>query len=181
MRSPIKKKVLILLAGGVAMGLARNPRSQRYILKTIHKDLKEVDRRYLVRIIKEFKEKRLIDYREKGNGKTEITINEKGKRKVLEFDIDRIKIKKPVRWDGKWRLVMFDIPEKKRSERNVLRGKLKEIGFQEVQKSVFVHPYPCFDEIDFIVEYFKMRKFVRRGELSGISNEEGLKLKFKLF
>ena len=171
----------MLLAGGVAMGLARNPRSQRYILKATHRDLKEVDRRYLVRIIKEFKNDRLIDYREKSNGQTEIIISEKGKRKVLEFNIDKIRIKKPIKWDEKWRIVMFDVPEKKRSERNVLRNKLKEIGFQEIQKSVFVHPYPCFDEIDFIVEYFKIRRFVRRGELSSISNEEELKLKFKLF
>lgn len=171
----------MLLAGGVAMGLARNPKSQRYILKATHRNLKEVDRRYLVRIIKEFKNDRLIDYREKKNGQTEIIISEKGKRKILEFNIDRIRIKKPIRWDGKWRIVMFDVPEKKRSERNVLRNKLKEIGFQEIQKSVFVHPYPCFNEIDFIVEYFKIRGFVRRGELSSLSNEEELKLKFRLF
>jgi hypothetical protein len=179
-RSPIKKKMLILLAGGVALGLARNPRSQKYIFKTIHRDLKNVDRGYLIRIVDEFKKERLINYTEKKNGLVEIVISEKGKRKVLEFDIDNIKINKPIHWDKKWRVVMFDIPEKRRVARNVLRDKLKDIGFKEIQKSVFVHPYPCFNEIAFITEYFQLRKFVRFGEMINLSNEEELRLKFKL-
>jgi DNA-binding transcriptional regulator PaaX len=180
-KSPIKKKILILLAGGVALGLARNPRSQRYIFKTIHRDLKRIDRGYLIRIVKEFKEERLLNYIEKKNGSVEIVLSEKGKRKVLEFNIDNIKINKPIRWDKKWRMVMFDIPEKRRVARNILREKLKEIGFREIQKSVFIHPYPCFDEINFITEYFQLRRFVRFGEMVSLSNEEELRLKFKLF
>ena len=62
MRSPVKKKILLLLAGGVALGLARNPRTQKYILKTIHRDLKEIDRKYLAKIVKEFKEERLVEW-----------------------------------------------------------------------------------------------------------------------
>lgn len=180
-RSPIKKKVLVLLAGGVALGLARSPRNQKYIFKTISKDLKEIDRRYLVEVIKEFREDRLINYSEKKNGVVEIVLSEKGKRKVLEFNIDNIKINKPLRWDKKWRVVFFDIPEKRRGERNVLREKLKELDFKEIQKSVFVHPYPCFDEINFIVEYYTLRRFVRFGEIINLSNEEELRLKFKLY
>lgn len=180
-KSPIKKKILVLLAGGIALGFARNSRSQKYIFKTIHKDLKKINRRYLVEIVREFREERLVNYIEKKNGMTEIVISEKGKRKVLEFDIDNIKIKKPVRWDKKWRMVMFDIPENKRAARNVLREKLKNIGFKEIQKSVFVYPYPCLDEISFIVEYFELRRYVRYGEISSLTNEADLKLKFKLF
>ena len=180
-RSPIKKKILVLLAGGIALGLAKNPRSQKYIFKAIHRDLKEVDRKYLIRIVNEFTEERLVNYIEKKNGNVEIVLSEKGKRKVLEFDIDNIKIRKPIHWDKKWRMVMFDIPEKRRSARNVLREKLKEIGFKEIQKSVFVYPYPCLDEISFIVEYFQMRRYVRYGEVISLTNAEELKLKFKLF
>jgi hypothetical protein len=180
-KSPIKKKLLILLAGGVALGLARNPRSQRYIFKTIHYDLREVDKRYLMKIVNEFKEDRLIDYHENENGIVEIVLSEKGEKKVLEFDIDKIKITKPLRWDGRWRIVFFDIPEKRRSERNILREKLKELGFEELQKSVFIHPFPCLNEINFITEYFQLRNLVRYGEMINISNEEEYRLKFKLY
>lgn len=180
-KSPIKKKLLILLAGGVALGLARNPRSQKYILKTIHSDLKNVDKRYLMKIVNEFRNDRLVDYRENTDGTVEIVLSEKGEKKVLEFDINKISIRKPFKWDGRWRVVFFDIPEKRRSERNVLREKLKERGFEELQKSVFVHPYPCLDEINFITEYFQLRNLVRYGEMINISNEEEYRLKFKLY
>lgn len=180
-KSPIKKKILILLAGGVALGLARNPKSQRYIFKTIHRDLKEFDRRYLIKIVHEFKNERLVDYCEKQDGNVEIILSEKGKKKVLEFDIDKIKIIKPIRWDGKWRVVFFDIPEKRRAERNILRNKLKELGFEELQKSIFLYPYPCLDEINFVTEYFQLRNLVRYGEMINISNEEEFKLKFELY
>lgn len=86
-----------------------------------------------------------------------------------------------MRWDKKWRVVFFDIPEKRRAERNVLRDKLKELEFREIQKSVFIHPYPCFDEIDFVVEYFQLRNLVRYGEMVNLSNEAELRLKFQLF
>ena len=179
--SPTKKKVLLLFAGGLALGLARNPRSQKYVFEKLKKEWKEVDRKYLYRIVKEFQEDRLVDYSEKENGTVEMVLTEKGKRMVLKFDIDKIKIKKPIEWDGKWRMVFFDVPERRRAERNILRNKLKELGFGEIQKSVFIHPFPCLDEINFITEYFQLRNLVRYGEMTNISNEEELKLKFKLY
>lgn len=181
MRSPMKKKILLVLAGGVSLGLTKNPRTQKYILRRIHRELKMVDKKYLMRVVREFKNERLIDYREKSAGITEIILSEKGKEMVLKFDIDRIKINKPLRWDKKWRVVFFDIPEKRRAERNVLREKLKELGFEELQKSVFLHPYPCLDEINFITEYYQFRNLVRYGEMINISNEEEFKLKFELY
>ena len=180
-KSPIKKKILLVLAGGLALGLARNPKTQRYVFKSIIKEWKNIDKKYLYRVIKEFEDDRLIGYKEKADGSVEMVLTEKGKRIVLDFNIDNIKITKPVKWDNKWRMVMFDIPEKRRSERNILREKLKEIGFKEIQKSVFVHPYPCLNEINFVIEYFKLRKLVRYGEVTNISNQEDLILKFKLF
>lgn len=180
-KSPMKRKILLMLGAGVALGLANNPRSQRYVFKTLKRDWRNINKQYLYKIVREFKEERLVNYIEKKNGNVEIVLSEKGKRKVLEFDIDNIKIGKPTRWDKKWRMVMFDIPEKRRAERNVLREKLKNIGFKEIQKSVFVHPYPCLDEINFIVEYFQLRRYVRYGEVLSLTNDGELKLKFKIF
>lgn len=178
--SPVKRKVLLLLATGVALGLANSPRSQKYIFKKFSKQWKSIDRAYLHRVVREFKYERLLDFVENDDGSTRIVLSEKGKKKVLDFRIDDIKIKKPIKWDKRWRLVIFDVPEKKKSARNILREKLKEIGFSEIQKSVFVHPYSCLDEIDFIMEYYKIRSFVRYAEVIHISNESELKLRFGL-
>jgi hypothetical protein len=180
-RSPIKRKILLLLGAGVALGFANNPRSQKYIFKALKKDWQNVEKQYLYKVVREFKNNRLIDFVQQENGATKIILTEKGKRMVLEFKIDEIKIAKPLKWDKRWRMVMFDIPEKRRNEGNILRGKLKEIGFKEIQKSVFVHPFPCLDEINFIMEYYHLRSYVRYGEIVSISNEEELRLKFSLY
>ena len=60
-----------------------------------------------------------------------------------------MKIRKPAKWDGKWRIVVFDIPENLRSIRQALREHLCRLQFYQLQKSVFVLPYECGDEIEF--------------------------------
>lgn len=42
------------------------------------------------------------------------------------------------KWDGKFRVVIFDIPEKNRKVRNILRWRLKSWGFKYLQKSLWV-------------------------------------------
>ena len=178
--SPAKRKFLLLLGAGVALGLAGSPRSQKYIFKKVRKEWNFIDKDYLYRLIREFRHERLVDFVENGDGSTRIVLSEKGEKRVLEFRIDGLRIKEPLRWDKKGRMEFFDIPEKKRRDRNILREKLKEIGFSEIQKSVFIHPFPCLDEIDFIMEYYKLRNFVRYGEVMNISNEAELKIRFNL-
>jgi len=54
-------------------------------------------------------------------------------------------------WDGKWRVVIWDIPEKRRVTRDLLRYKLKILGFQRLQKSVWISKKNCTEELrDFI-------------------------------
>lgn len=105
-------------------------------------------------------------------------LTEKGRRKILIFNADNLKIKKPAFWDKKWRMVIFDIPESKKRARNALRQKLGNLSFYSWQKSVFVHPYNCLDEIEFITELFQVRPYVRFFEATNILNEAELRLYF---
>jgi hypothetical protein len=178
--SPVKRKVLLLLQAGLALSLTPSPKTHFYILKELSKDWQEIDRQYLRQIVREFYRERLVGWQEKADGSVRIVLTEKGKRKTLEFNIDDLRIKEPVVWDGQWRIVFFDIPEKRRWVRDALRNKLRELGFYEMQKSVFVHPFSCRDEIDFIVEFFNIRPFVRYAEMINPTNEAELKLKFNL-
>jgi phenylacetic acid degradation operon negative regulatory protein len=59
-------------------------------------------------------------------------------------------------WDGKWRIVMFDIPQKYERQRHLFRAKLKTLGFQMIQKSVFVIPYPCEQELSRVCHSLKL-------------------------
>jgi hypothetical protein len=83
-----------------------------------------------------------------------IFLTEKGKKKAGWMQIDELRIKKPKKWDGKWRIIMFDIAELKKIYREVLRGKLKEMGLQIFQKSAWITPYDCKDEIELIKNFF---------------------------
>lgn len=180
-QSETKQKILLLLFAGVALGLSRSPKNYFKILESVAKEWKEIKRRRLLDIIREFYNERIVDYREDKNGIVEIVLTKEGKKKALKYQIDEIEIKKPDKWDGKWRIVIFDIPEKRKKAREALRLKLKDIGFKELQKSVFVLPYECEDEIDFIVEVFEIRPYVRFLRVESFTNEEQFKLKFKLY
>ena len=63
-------------------------------------------------------------------------------------------------WDSKWRVVVFDVPQKFNRERDRLRSKLKVLGFYMIQKSVFVLPYPCQEEIAIYCKKLKISEYV---------------------
>ncbi|MBI1971456.1 MAG: hypothetical protein HYS52_01235 [Candidatus Wildermuthbacteria bacterium] len=95
---------------------------------------------------------------ERKNRQLYIFLTPEGKRKAGMFQINDLKIKKPRKWDAKWRLLMFDIEERKRIFREALRGKLKELGFLPFQKSVWIHPFDCNPEIELLQEFFGLSK-----------------------
>ncbi len=68
---------------------------------------------------------------------------------------------KKEKWDGYWRVVIFDIPEKLITIRNALRDLLKGIGFQKLQHSVWVYPYKIPDFLDETLNDNRIKKYVR--------------------
>ena len=94
-------------------------------------------------------------------GKTVIKLTKNGKQKMLKYKIDSMKINPQKKWDHKWRLVIFDIPIDQSAARIEFTRKLKEIGFKLLQKSVWVCPYPCEDEIDFLKVVYEISPYVR--------------------
>lgn len=178
--SPIKQKVLLLLLAGTVLSMSKSLTTQKRLFKIIPKAWKDIEKRYLYRILDEFYNDRLIDWQENKDGTIKVILTEKGKLLTHQFDPDYLTIKKPISWDKRWRMVTYDIPTTKNKARDAIRHKLNELGFKEWQKSVFIHPYPCQDEINFIIEFFDLRPYVRYAELINPTNEAELKLHFKL-
>lgn len=83
-----------------------------------------------------------------------ISLTEKGKKLAGWMQIDALKIKRPKTWDRKWRLVIFDIAQLKKFYREAFRGKLKELGFYPLQKSVWIYPFDCRNEIELLRSFF---------------------------
>ena len=72
-----------------------------------------------------------------------LRLTEKGAAHIERILMREYAIPAPVRWDGKWRILMFDIGEKRRRVRTRLRILLQGVGFVRLQNSVWVYPYPC--------------------------------------
>lgn len=101
-------------------------------------------------------------YIKKRSGAKEVfVLTEKGKEKAMLYAIKKMKIASQKTWDKKWRLVMFDVPEEKKQARRAINFALKRLGCAQYQKSVFITPFPCEKEIDFVGECFGVRDDIR--------------------
>ena len=177
---PVMQKVLLLVEGGLILGLTKRPDKYFKVVKKISKEWQKINERSLRTAIQKLYQSKLIDFKEKSDGTVSMTLTNNGKKKIIQFNLDSIEIKKPKLWDRLWRLVIFDIPEEERRGRNALAAKLKELGFYPLQKSVFIHPYECKNEVDFIVELFNLRPYVRLFTIKETDIELDLRSKFNL-
>lgn len=101
--------------------------------------------RQIASSIRYLKRKQFIAFENK-QSKFRAVMTKLGKRHLKQISIDLIKIK-PHAWDGKWRIVMFDIPEDHKSARHAFRRRLQELNFVHFQRSVFLLPFRCEEEI----------------------------------
>ena len=175
--------IIFLAAIGITL---TSPAGTRAFLKELNKHVfkEEISKgvKYesvqLSRALYGLKKRKFIKIKKVGD-KTIIELTERGKKRKLEYDIERLKILKQDMWDGKWRMLMFDIPESKKNARESLRGKLKNLGFIQFQKSVWIYPHPCDNEVDFITEFFKIAEHVSLITVK-IDNDRPLRTKFNL-
>lgn len=96
---------------------------------------------------------------EKIGAQTSIQLTEKGRQKILNYQLREKSIKKQ-KWDQWWRIVIFDIPEKKKTARDFLRCKLKDLDFYMLQKSVLVTPWNCREIVDLVKVVYGVEKDV---------------------
>ena len=85
-------------------------------------------------------------------------LTSKGAIFLNKYKINSIKIDIPKKWDGIFRIIMFDIPENKKYAREALNLRLKKLGFLNLQKSVFIFPYQCKKEFEEIGEFFDVEE-----------------------
>jgi len=144
----------VLLVAFAAPGIlqAFAPLTKKYSRRAFHPS-------YMKRRLNSLKTQGLIRMNNKEDG-VQISLTQTGQQRVLEYSINDLKIKKQSPWDGKWRYLFFDIPEKRRGARNAFRSKIKELGFERIQQSVWRHKYPCRKEVELLTDFYRIDRYV---------------------
>lgn len=177
---PTTKKILLLLKAGLLLSLTHRPDTFFRIIRATSREWRTINKRALYRNIRRLYESKLVDYRQNNDGAVTVVLTDNGKRKALRYDLDKITVQRPASWDKLWRVVAFDVPERFKEGRNALAAKLKQLGFHTLQKSVFIHPFDCKNEVEFIVEVFNLKPYVRFLIVQETDIDIDLKNKFKL-
>lgn len=173
--------LLGLLETGAVLGVALIAPNALRILKPLIAQKEKWDTYYpssIARNTMKLWRKGLVNVVETPDGYV-VTISDSGKTEALRYNLDTMEISKPPSWDGKWRMVFFDLPIGTKTRDN-FRRKLLSLGLFQMQKSVYVYPYPCSNEIRFLREVFAIPHGVKMAVVEQLENDEDLRRVFKL-
>lgn len=123
-------------------------------------------------------EKRGVIHMEDKNNKRFIKLTKRGQLEAL-FEKSKLQTK-PEKWDGKWRLVMFDIPEESHKIRDKFRGLLKKHQYKLLQGSLYVSPYPLNQEAVEFLKQSGLMQFIRIAKVEKFDDDKDLRKHFKL-
>lgn len=168
----VTKGLLLALGAGAVIGTVLLFPGLGWVYKEFKKEQwEEAKRRGRLRsTIKRLEKQKLVSWNER-DGEVRLILTEKGKQKILQYKMDDLEIKIPSKWDGWWRIVIFDVPEENRLARDMFRKKLKELNFYQLQESVFIFPHECKNEVNFLkhtLEVAPYVHFIKAKEIEGI-------------
>lgn len=170
---------IIVLGSSTTLGLCA-PNSLKALDTPLRRFLETMDKRERERHISEalsyLRYKQLItdDYQ---HG---LQATKKAYKKLDNQEVRAMTITPRDKWDGSWRIVFFDIPEVSKSKRDQFSGHLKRLGFGVLQRSVFICPYPCREEVTLLAAYYDIARYITYIETSYIDNDAPLKEHFNL-
>ncbi len=154
--------VLFLLAMGVEIGL--NPADSH----SIYKMQKKIDRLYFKGADRTVRNA-IYRVRHKGWLDKNLNLTKEGWQKLR----NSLPVLSPQRnWDGNWYLTIFDIPEKMRRKRDILREKLKLLGFGQLQASVWISAFNYLENVEEIIENYQMVPYVILAQTDKIGRED---------
>lgn len=109
-----------------------------------------------------------------------LRLTTRGEQVLRNLSLRDYQLSKPLRWDRKWRVIIFDIPEYRKGLRHKVRSTLTSIGFARLQDSVWVYPYDCEDLVTLLKADFKVGKDILYLIVDIIENDHVLRRHFEL-
>ncbi len=102
-----------------------------------------------------------------------LSLTDKGRQRFFQLELETLKISRPSHWDGRWWLVAADIPTRThRAGADMLRKKLKRLGFYPFQRTLWLHPFDPRKEVEFLCRNYGIAEFVTLMEVSRLDKED---------
>ncbi len=109
-----------------------------------------------------------------------VLLTKKGNNVLRTIEDKGRVIKRPLRWDGRWRIVLFDVPERKRGLRDKMRTLLQKAGFIKLQQSAWVYPYDCEEVVALMKSSQHLGKEVQYIVADVVENDQRIRDHFGL-
>ncbi|MEK7175952.1 MAG: CRISPR-associated endonuclease Cas2 [Patescibacteria group bacterium] len=174
-RGKIQEAILLTLASGGRLGAELIVEQAIEHLTGIDYPLSKRKNETIKSAASRLRQKGLIQFKD-----GYYSLTDSGKLILDKWQMSRYKIEKPRKWDNKWRVIIFDIPEKKRGLRTRAREILKVAGFQRLQDSVWVFPYDCEDVIGLMKTDMGIGKYLLYMIVDQLENDRFLRMDFDL-
>lgn len=180
-RAQFQRVALTALATVGAVGIAlAAPNTLRLLGKLDATWLTGNDpKRRLRNVAYSLKKKGLIEWVSE-NGRVRMRITPRGKKTLEKVTYTGKPLPTPRRWDGKWRLVIFDIRESRRGTRNKVRAIVKGFGFVRLQHSIWAYPYDCEEIITLLKQDLSLGRELLYIIADAIEYDTPLRRHFKL-
>lgn len=172
----VKYILKALFLTGVMTFAMTSPYFLHRLVKAYFKNKKYINKE-IVRSLKYLINKKLISCK-KEKGLVKIELSERGKRKLDSIRVEELKLKKSRKWDGKWRIIIFDIPKDRLREK--FRLKLREFSFYKFQQSVWIYPFKCEGEIVLLRKLLRIDPYVKIIVTQELEADEKILKFFKL-
>ncbi|MGB4966754.1 MAG: hypothetical protein WBO35_00980 [Candidatus Saccharimonadales bacterium] len=144
-------------------------------LQKLYRHLDERDRcRELRRIIYNMKAQGYLA----GNYEHGLQLTDKAKKRLAKIEIESLAPQPQKTWDHLWRIVIYDIPFEHNYARQQLTATLHEYGFFQLQKSTWINPFPCREDIEAICTYYNVSEYVTYFEALKLDNSAALIRRF---
>lgn len=131
-------------------------------------------------VLKQLKRQKYVEIKTNDNGLITVKITQNGMVRALTYQLEEMTINKPNKWDKKWRVIIFDIPNKFKRVRDVFRMRLHQLGLYQLQESNYIYPYPCFKQIEFLREIYGVPFTINYLLVEKLEDDEYLRELFEL-
>src|SRR3989344_1753693 len=159
-RGELTKDILRLVGAGVVTSVGLMAPNTLQLIDYFNPKGK-AERQRIWRAIKYLESRNRVSIYTK-EGKRYVRLTSQGELALTEQSIDQMTVAKPRRWDHKWRFVMFDVPVRHSStSRHSFRAKLEDLGFKLYQRSVFIYPYECNEEVHTVAKWYGLDQYIR--------------------